>query len=156
MSCILSLAPIYLVAILALAPSYSLAQESTPPQGVLTVDKAKEFLKAAGLETCEVSELDPMVTKMAGAVASLSLGVAEDCSSYDPKDPTVVNVHQFADEEARDAMMASLQNLRFRALRAYADVWAIDNFVLVLLGPQRAEVGALIKAEYRRRHPGSE
>jgi hypothetical protein len=29
----------------------------------------------------------------------------------------------------------------------------IDDFVVVLLGPQRAEVGALLKAEYLRRHP---
>jgi hypothetical protein len=120
---------------------------------ILTVDKAKEFLTAAGLQTCEVSDLDPMVTKISGAVASLSLGVAVDCAAYDPSNPTLVNVHQFADAEARDAMVASLQSLQFRALRAYGDVWAIDDYVLVLLGPQRKQVEAMIKAEYRRRHP---
>ena len=120
---------------------------------VLTVEKAKEFLTAAGLQTCEVSDLDPMVMRVSGAVASLSLGVAVDCATYDPSNPTVVNVHQFTDEQARDAMVVSLQSLQFRALRAYGDVWAIDNFVLVLLGPQREEVETMIKAEYRRRHP---
>lgn len=137
----------------AVASTCALAEEAPVLTPALTADKAKEFLTAAGLQTCEVSELDSMVTRVSGAVASLSLGVAVDCATYDPSNPTVVNVHQFADAEARDAMVASLQSLQFRALRAYGDVWAIDNYVLVLLGPQRAQVEAMIKAEYRRRHP---
>jgi hypothetical protein len=129
-----------------------LAQGATPPP-TMTIEAAKDFLTAAGLQTCEVSEIDPMVSQFNGALASLSLGVAKDCSSYDPDDPTVVNVHQFADQEARDGMVASLKNLRYRALRAYGDVWAVDNFVVVLLGPRRQEVEAMLKAEYLRRHP---
>jgi hypothetical protein len=129
--------------------------ETSPPapQGKMTAEAAENFLTAAGLQTCEVSEIDQAVSAFNGAVASLSLGVAKDCGTYDAQDPTVVNVHQFADQEARDAMVESLRNLRYRALRAYANVWAVDNFVLILLGPQRAEVEAMIRAEYLRRHP---
>ena len=71
------------------------------------------------------------------------------------RNPTVVNVHQFADQQRRDAMVASLQDLRFRALRPYGNVWVVESFVIVLLGPQRDEVEALIKAEYQRRNPGA-
>lgn len=127
--------------------------ESTAPVGVLTDEGAYAFLTAAGLQTCEVGEIDPMVTHMYGAIASVSIGVAEDCAIYDPENPTVVNVHQFTDPQARDAMIASLQSLRFRALRVYGSVWAVDSFVIVLLGPHRQEVEVLIKAEYLRRHP---
>ena len=48
-------------------------------------------------------------------------------------------------------MVASLQDLRFRALRPYGNVWVVENFVIILLGPQREAVEALIKAEYERR-----
>lgn len=142
-----------LLGIPAVPAKLCLAQGETAPRPVMTIEAAKDFLTAAGLQTCEVSEIDPMVSQFNGAIASLSLGVAKDCSTYDPNDPTVVNVHQFADEEARDGMVASLKNLRYRALRAYGDVWAVDDFVIVLLGPQRQEVEALLKAEYLRRHP---
>jgi hypothetical protein len=131
-----------------------MAQSETSP-APLTEERAKAFLTAAGLQTCEVSEIDPMVSKIYGTEKSLSIGVAKDCARYDPKNPTVVNVHQFADQQRRDAMVASLQELRFRALRPYGNVWVVENFVIVLLGPQRDEVEALIKAEYERRNPGS-
>ncbi len=124
---------------------------ASPPE--LTAERAKAFLAAAGVQTCEISEIDPLVSRMQGANRSLSIGVAKDCAHYDPQNPTVVNVHQFADQEKRDAMVISLQDLRFRALRPYGSVWAVENFVIVLLGPQREEVEALIKAEYLRRHP---
>jgi hypothetical protein len=127
--------------------------ETSPPE--LTAERAKAFLTAAGLQTCEMSEIDPMVSKIHGATKSLSIGVAKDCARYDPTNPTVVNVHQFADQQRRDAMVASLQDLRFRALRPYGNVWAVESFVIVLLGPQREEVEALIKAEYQRRNPGA-
>lgn len=126
---------------------------ASPPD--LTAERAKAFLTAAGLQTCEINEIDPMVSRMQGAEKSLSIGVAKDCSMYDPENPTVVNVHQFANQQRRDAMVVSLQDLRFRALRPYGNVWAIENFVIVLLGPQRQEVEDLIKAEYRRRNPGA-
>jgi hypothetical protein len=136
---------------------HAAAQTETTSPGterpVMTAEGAKQFLTAAGLQTCEVSEIDPAVSHFNGAIASLSLGVAEDCATYDAQNPTVVNVHQFTDQQARDAMVASLQNLRYRALRAYANVWAVDDFVLVLLGPQREKAEELIKAEYQRRHP---
>jgi hypothetical protein len=127
--------------------------EASPPE--LTVDRAKAFLTAAGLQTCEISEIDPMVSGVHGATKSLSIGVAKDCARYDPTNPTVVNVHQFADQQRRDAMVAAFQDLRFRALRPYGNVWAVESFVIVLLGPQRQEVEALIKAEYQRRNPGA-
>jgi hypothetical protein len=127
-----------------------LAQSEVSP-APLTEERAKAFLTAAGLQTCEISELDPMVSKIHGTDKSLSIGVAKDCARYDPKNPTVVNVHQFADQQRRDAMVRSLQDLRFRALRPYGNVWVVESFVIILLGPQRDEVEALIKAEYERR-----
>lgn len=127
------------------------APAQTPPD--LTAASAEAFLKDAGLQVCEISEGDAMVTRISGAVKSLSIGVAVDCAQYDRDNPTVVNVHQFATEQQRDAMVMSLQDLRFRALRPYGSVWAVDNFVIVLLGPRREEVEGLIKAEYKRRHP---
>ena len=127
--------------------------ETSPPE--LTAERAKAFLTAAGLQTCEISDIDPMVSQVHGTTRSLSIGVAKDCASYDPANPTVVNVHQFEDEQRRDAMVMSFQDLRFRALRPYGNVWAVENFVIVLLGPQREEVEALIKAEYQRRNPGA-
>ena len=133
----------------SLATSVMAQSETTPPP--LTEERAKDFLTAAGLQTCEISEIDPMTSKIHGADKSLSIGVAKDCARYDPKNPTVVNVHQFSVLQRRDAMVASLQDLRFRALRPYANIWAVENFVIILLGPQRDEVEALIKAEYERR-----
>lgn len=143
----------------AFAAKRAMAQTETtsPPSAPeLTAERAQAFLTAAGLQTCEISEMDPMVSQVYGTTKSLSIGVAKDCSHYDPQDPTVVNVHQFADRERLDAMVASLQDLRFRALRPYGSVWAVENFVIILLGPQRAEVEALIKAEYLRRNPDAE
>ena len=134
--------------------AHAMAQsETSPPE--LTEERAKAFLTAAGLQTCEISEIDPMVSQIHGATRSLSIGVAKDCAQYDPKNPTVVNVHQFTDEQRRDAMVRSLQDLRFRALRPYGNVWVVESFVIVLLGPQRDEVEALIKADYQRRNPGA-
>jgi hypothetical protein len=127
-----------------------MAQSETSP-APLTEERAKAFLTAAGLQACEISELDSMASQVHGAEKSLSIGVAKDCARYDPKNPTVVNVHQFADQQRRDAMVHSLQDLRFRALRPYGNVWAVESFVIVLLGPQRDEVETLIKAEYQRR-----
>lgn len=127
-----------------------LAQSETSPPP-LTEERATAFLTAAGLQTCEISEIDPMTSRIHGATKSLSIGVAKDCARYDPKNPTVVNVHQFADQQRRDAMVIALQDLRFRALRPYANVWAVESFVIILLGPQRDEVEALIRAEYERR-----
>jgi len=127
--------------------------ETSPPE--LTAERAKAFLTAAGLQACEISEIDAMVSGVHGATKSLSIGVAKDCAHYDPTNPTVVNVHQFADQRRRDAMVAAFQELRFRALRPYGSVWAVESFVIVLLGPQREEVEALIKAEYQRRNPGA-
>ena len=116
--------------------THAMAQsETSPPE--LTAERAKAFLTAAGLQTCEIAEIDPMVSGVHGATKSLSIGVAKDCANYDPTNPTVVNVHQFADQQRRDAMVASLENLRFRALRPYGNVWAVESFVIVLLGPQR-------------------
>ena len=130
--------------------THAVAQsESNPPE--LTAERAKVFLTAVGLQTCEISEIDPMVTRIHGATKSLSIGVAKDCAHYDPKNPTVVNVHQFTDQQRRDAMVVALQDLRFKALRPYANVWAVESFVIILLGPQRDEIEALIKAEYERR-----
>jgi hypothetical protein len=134
--------------------AHAMAQsETSPPE--LTAERAKSFLTAAGLQTCEITEMDPMVSSVHGATKSLSIGVAKDCATYDPTNPTVVNVHQFADQQRRDAMVASLESLRFRALRPYGNVWAVESFVIVLLGPQREEVEALIRAEYQRRNPGA-
>src|SRR5919198_6035251 len=132
----------------ALMPTWPVAAQSTTPVSppALTIQGAKDFLTAAGLQTCEINEMDPMVSQIHRTTKSLSIGVAKDCSTYDHADPTVVNVHQFADQESRDAMVVALQDLRFRALRPYADVWVVDNFVIVLLGPQRDEIEALIKA----------
>jgi hypothetical protein len=133
-----------------LAAARAMAQsDAAPPE--LTEERAKAFLTAAGLQTCEISAIDPMVSQIHGASKSLSIGVAKDCAHYDPSNPTVVNVHQFADQQRRDAMVHSLQGLRFRALRPYGNVWAVESFVIILLGPQRDEVEALIKAEYERR-----
>ncbi len=132
------------------APAW--AQTETPP-APMTIEGAEDFLTDAGLQACEISEIDTSMPELNGAIKSFSIGVAQDCGTYDQQNPTVVNVHQFADRDSRDAMVASLQNLRFRALRAYGDVWVVNDFVVVLLGPQRAEVGALLKAEHRRRHP---
>ena len=129
-------------------PAVAQSETSPPP---LTEERAKAFLTAAGLQTCEISDIDPMTTRIHGATKSLSIGVAKDCAQYDPKNPTVVNVHQFADEQRRDAMVVALQDLRFRALRPYANVWAVESFVIILLGPQRDQVEALIRAEYERR-----
>jgi hypothetical protein len=137
----------------SLATSVMAQSGTTPPP--LTEERAKAFLTAAGLQTCEISEIDPMTSKIHGAEKSLSIGVAKDCARYDPANPTVVNVHQFTDLQRRDAMVMSFQDLRFRALRPYGNVWAVENFVIVLLGPHREEVEALIKAEYQRRNPGA-
>ena len=123
--------------------------ETSAPE--LTAERAKAFLTAAGLQTCAITEIDPMVSQVHGATRSLSIGVAKDCARYDPANPTVVNVHQFADQQRRDAMVQSLEGLRFRALRPYGNVWAVESFVIILLGPQRDEAEALIKAEYQRR-----
>lgn len=133
----------------AMAPHVLAQSETTPAE--LTAERAEAFLTAAGLQTCEITEIDPMVSQVHGATRSLSIGVAKDCARYDPKNPTVVNVHQFADQQRRDAMVHSLQDLRFRALRPYGNVWVVESFVIILLGPQRDEVEALIKAEYERR-----
>jgi len=133
----------------SLAASVMAQSETTPPP--LTEERAKAFLTAAGLQACEISDIDPMVSQVYGTEKSLSIGVAKDCARYDPKNPTVVNVHQFSDLQRRDAMVASLQDLRFRALRPYGNVWVVENFVIILLGPQRDAVEALIKAEYERR-----
>ncbi|NJM92305.1 MAG: hypothetical protein HC861_06455 [Rhodospirillaceae bacterium] len=97
---------------MALATAAMAQSETNPPP--LTEERAKDFLTAAGLQTCEISEIDPMVTRIHGATKSLSIGVAKDCARYDPANPTVVNVHQFADEQRRDAMVVALQDLRFR------------------------------------------
>jgi hypothetical protein len=141
-------------AVVGAAATHAFAQsEATPPE--LTAERAKAFLTAAGLQTCEITEIDPMVSQVHGATRSLSIGVAKDCTHYDPTNPTVVNVHQFADQQRRDAMVASLQGLRFRALRPYGNVWAVESFVIILLGPHRDEAEALIKAEYQRRNPGA-
>ena len=134
---------------MALAMPAMAQSETSPPP--LTEERAKDFLTAAGLQTCEISEIDPMVSRVHGATKSLSIGVAKDCAHYDPSNPTVVNVHQFADQQRRDAMVVALQDLRFTALRPYANVWAVESFVIILLGPQRDQVEALIKAEYERR-----
>ena len=134
---------------LSLATPVMAQSETSPPP--LTEERAKAFLTAAGLQTCEISEIDPMVSRVYGTEKSLSIGVAKDCTRYDPKNPTVVNVHQFSDLQRRDAMVASLQDLRFRPLRPYGNVWVVENFVIILLGPQRDQVEALIKAEYERR-----
>jgi hypothetical protein len=137
-----------------LLATHVLAQsETSPPE--LTAERAKAFLTAAGLQSCEITEIDPMVSQVHGATKSLSIGVAKDCARYDPTNPTVVNVHQFADQQRRDAMVIALQDLRFRALRPYGNVWAVESFVIILLGPQRDEVEALIRAEYQRRNPGA-
>ena len=142
---------------LAVVPAgLACAQTETAPPAPMTIEGAKDFLTDAGLQACETSEIDTSAPELIGAIKSFSIGVAEDCGAYDPENPTVVNVHQFTDQEARDAMVASLQNLRFRALRAYGDVWVVEDFVIVLLGPQREEVGALLKAEYRRRNPDAD
>ena len=143
---------LWFAVVISAAPAMAQTETTTPPP-TMTIDSAKAFLTAAGLQTCEITEINPNELQFTGAVKSFSIGVATDCDTYDPENPTVVNVHQFADQEARDAMVASLQNLRFRALRAYGDVWVVEGFVIVLLGPQRQEVGALLKAEYKRRHP---
>jgi hypothetical protein len=45
----------------------------------------------------------------------------------------VVNVHQFVDQQRRDAMIASLQDLRFRAHDPAANIWAVESFVIILL-----------------------
>ena len=137
----------------AVTPDRALAQAEATPRATMTIESDKAYLTAAGLQACEINEIDPGEAQFTGAVASLSIGVEKDCATYDPNNPTVVNVHQFDDQESRDAMVASLQNLRFRALRAYGDVWVVEDFVMVLLGPQRKEVGELLKAEYQRRHP---
>jgi hypothetical protein len=126
------------------------AQSGAVP--VMSVTAVEQFLTGAGLKACEISEIDPFISKVNRAIKSLSIGVAADCADYDPEDPTVVVVHQFANQRARDAMAASLRDLRYRALRAYADLWIVDNYVVVLLGPQRQQVQALLEAEYRRRH----
>jgi hypothetical protein len=118
----------------------------------MDVTEVERFLTGAGLKACEISEVDPFVSKFNGAIRSLSIGVAADCADYDPEDPTVITVHQFSNRQARDAMVASLRDLRYRALRAYADLWIVDNYVVILLGPQRQQVQALLQAEYRRRH----
>jgi hypothetical protein len=127
------------------------APAQTPPD--LTAASAQDFLTDAGLQVCEISDGDPMVTRISGALKSLSIGVAEDCATYDHDNPTVVNVHQFATIEQRDAMVSTLQGLRFRALRPFSSVWAVDNFVVVLLGPYREQVEELLRHEYKRRHP---
>ena len=135
--------------------THAMAQsETSPPE--LTAERAKAFLTAAGLRTCEITEMDPMVSRVHGATKSLSIGVAKDCAKYDPTNPTVVNVHQFADQQRRDAMVASLDSLRFRALRPYGNIWAVESFVIILLGPQRNEAEALIRAEYERRQAGAD
>ena len=135
--------------------THAMAQsETSPPE--LTAERAKAFLTAAGLQTCEITEMDPMVSRVHGATKSLSIGVAKDCAKYDPTNPTVVNVHQFADQQRRDAMVASLDSLRFRALRPYGNIWAVESFVIILLGPQRNEAEALIRAEYERRQAGAD
>lgn len=139
--------------LLALPAATALAQTEATPRPPMTAAAVEDFLTDAGLQACEISEIDTSGPELAGAIKSFSVGVAEDCGTYDPQNPTVVNVHQFTDQDSRDAMVARLQNLRFRALRAYGDVWVVDDFVVVLLGPQRADVGALLKKEYRRRHP---
>ena len=139
---------------MSLATHVMAQSETSPPE--LTAERAKAFLTAAGLQTCEISEIDPMVSRVHGATKSLSIGVAKDCANYDPTNPTVVNVHQFADQQRRDAMVASLQDLRFRALRPYGNVWAVESFVIILLGPQRDEAEALIRAEYERRQAGAD
>jgi hypothetical protein len=139
----------------AMPAASALAQAEATPPVPMTFDSAKDFVTDAGLQTCEITEIDTSMPELHGAIKSFSIGIAKDCNTYDPENPTVVNVHQFADQESRDAMVASLQNLRFRALRAYGDVWVVEGFVVVLLGPQRAEVGVLLKAEYERRHPKS-
>lgn len=118
----------------------------------MTMEAVEQFLRDAGLNACEITEIDPFVSKINGALRSLSIGVAEDCADYDPADPTVANVHQFGDRQARDAMVASLRDLRFRALQAYGNIWVVGDFVVILLGPRRDEIQALLQAEYRRRH----
>lgn len=119
----------------------------------MTFEVAEKFVKDAGLQTCEIIAMDPATLRLNRAVAGLSIAIAKDCTDYDPSNPTVVNVHQFADLHARDAMLASLENLRFRAIRAYADIYVVEDLLVVLLGPQREELGEMLKAEYRRRHP---
>lgn len=136
------------VSLLLAAPAMAQSEASPAP---LTEERAKDFLTAAGLQTCEITEIDQLVTRIHGATKSLSIGVAKDCARYDSQNPTVVNVHQFGDQQRRDAMVHSLQDLRFRALRPYANVWPVESFVIILLGPQRDEVEALIRAEYERR-----
>ena len=138
---------------MSLATHVVAQSETSPPE--LTAERAKAFLTAAGLQTCEISEIDPTVSQIHGATKSLSIGVAKDCAHYDPTNPTVVNVHQFTDQQRRDAMVHSLQDLRFRALRPYGNVCVVESFVIILLGPRRDEVEGLIKAEYQRRNPGA-
>jgi hypothetical protein len=125
-----------------------------PAGPALTMDAAEKFLTDAGVQACEISEVDPFISRVNGAVRSLNIGVAKDCGDYDAADPTVVIIHKFADSRARDALVASFKDLRYRAIRAYSSVWVVDSFVVVLLGPQRAQIEELLKAEYRRRHPG--
>src|SRR5687768_9939173 len=86
----------------------ALAQSESAPPSPMTFDSAKDFVTDAGLQTCEISEIGPDEAQFTGAIKSFSIGIAKDCSTYDPENPTVVNVHQFADQEARDAMVASL------------------------------------------------
>ena len=38
--------------------------ETSPPE--LTAERAKAFLTAAGLQTCEISDIDPMVSQVHG------------------------------------------------------------------------------------------
>jgi hypothetical protein len=128
-------------------------QGQAQQQAPVTVAAAEAFLKAAGLQSCEVSEIDPFVAQFNGAIKSFSIGVAENCAAYDADNPTVVTVYQFDNTENRDAVVAGLRNLRYRALQTYGDIWAVDHFVVVILGPNRASAAALIKAEYHRRHP---
>jgi hypothetical protein len=50
---------------MSLATHVMAQSETSPPE--LTAERAKAFLTAAGLQTCEISEIDPMVSRVHGA-----------------------------------------------------------------------------------------
>jgi hypothetical protein len=91
------------------------------PRGAGALDAVENDVRAAGLVVCSRSDVpDP---RGAAAVASRTLLVAVECASGET---ALVQVDQFADEQARDAAARSLEGLvRPRgsaSVRTYGDL----------------------------------
>ena len=112
------------IAVGIMAPHAMAQSDTSPPE--LTAARAKAFLTAAGLQTCEITDIDPMVSQVHGATKSLSIGVAKDCARYDPFS-TPLNIPIQIFQGRRDEAVSPDMVQRFAAARSNVELHLLDD-----------------------------